>query len=64
MSSAQRNAAGVVAIVLIVIYSWIMMASSGEAANWAWLILAGAFILLAAVARSMSASRAEDHESD
>jgi hypothetical protein len=47
-----------VAIALIVLYSVIMMATSG-AASWAWIILLAAFVLGAAAAKSATTAKAE-----
>ncbi len=49
--------AGVAGFVLIGIYSWIMTATNGEAASWAWLVLVAAVALLAAAARAAVAAR-------
>lgn len=54
MSSTQERLSGIIGFVLIGVYSWIMMASNGEAASWAWLVLLAAVGLLAATARSVT----------
>jgi hypothetical protein len=59
MSTTQQIAAGIVAIVLIVIYSIIMTSSDGAAASWAWVLLVAVFVLLAWTARSVAIARSE-----
>ena len=51
MTNTQRSITGAVGLALVGAYSWIMISSSGSAASWAWLLLAGAFASLAAAAR-------------
>ncbi len=59
MSARQQLTAGIAAVVLIGIYSWIMMATAGTVASWAWIILVAAFVLLALTGRSISTARSE-----
>jgi hypothetical protein len=44
---------GILSVVLVGIYSWIMMATGG-AAGWAWLILAAAAVLIFTARRSLA----------
>ncbi|MDH5373365.1 MAG: hypothetical protein OEX97_10520 [Acidimicrobiia bacterium] len=62
MSSKQQTATAIVALAMIGIYSWIMMASSGSAATWASLILLAAIALLVTAGRSLATAR--DRERD
>ena len=52
MDSTKKKATAIFGLVLLVIYSVIMMASSGEAGNWAWLVLAAGIVLLVIPATS------------
>ncbi len=56
-------AAGIAGLVLIAIYSWVMMATSGSA-DWAWLVLLAAIALLVWSARSAASGTSEDRGSD
>jgi hypothetical protein len=47
-------------IALVGVYSWIMMASNGAAASWAWLILVAVVLLLVVAARSERADASGD----
>ncbi len=57
MSASQQLIAGIAGFALIGVYSWIMMASAGSAASWAWIVLAAAVVLLGSTARSVAAAR-------
>ena len=63
MSNRPQLAAGLAGLVLIVIYSWIMMASSGST-SWAWLILLGGVVMLVWSARLSSTNGTDGGESD
>lgn len=59
MSSRQRITFGFVAVALVALYSIVMMATSGAAGSWAWILLVGVVVSLAVAARSGSTPRAE-----
>ncbi len=58
MSSAQQLFRGIAGFVLLGIYSWTMIASSGSAGSWAWVILVAGVALLGTTARSVAIQRA------
>ena len=60
MASRKRLSAGAMSIALVGVYSWIMMASNGTAASWAWLILVAVVLLLVAAAWSERADASGD----
>lgn len=49
---------GIISFLLAGAYSWIMTATSGEAASWAWLLLVVAAAVLGIAARAAVARRA------
>jgi hypothetical protein len=59
MSQKQQTTAGIIGLVLIASYSWIMTTTDGTASSWAWIMLAAAIVLLASTARSVAIARAE-----
>lgn len=52
MSRKQQLTAGAIALLLVGIYSWIMIATSGTAASWAWLILVAVAAIVVIAGRS------------
>ena len=52
MSASKRLTAGAIGVVLVIVYSAIMMATSGATASWAWLLLVAAIGALVVSARS------------
>jgi hypothetical protein len=60
MTPSKRLTAGMIAVILVGVYSVIMMASDGVAAAWAWLLLVAAAGLLIVAARSNRASSSGD----
>jgi preprotein translocase subunit SecD len=57
MTKNQQLTAGIAAVVLVGVYSWIMTASEGTIASWAWLLLIVAAALLVVTARSVAKDR-------
>lgn len=51
MSTTQQKTRGALGVALLIAYSVIMMVTSGEAGDWAWLILAASLVLIGTAAR-------------
>ena len=60
MTNLQRSITAVLGLALVGTYSWIMVGSSGAAASWAWVLLAGAFVSLAVAARGTAGRQTDD----
>ena len=61
MFGNHRRVAGITGIVLVGVYSLVMIATSG-AADWAWLVLATAALLLVTAARREGAGEGEQQD--
>lgn len=60
MSTTQQKTRGALGVALLIAYSVIMMVTSGEAASWAWLILATSLVLIGTAARPAFGSTKQD----
>jgi O-antigen ligase len=60
MSTTQQKTRGALGVVLLIAYSVIMMVTSGEAASWAWLLLAASLVLIGTAARPAFGSTRQD----